>query len=350
VPSAADAVARAIAEAGGAIPFERFMALALYGEGGFYTSGSGRAGRRGDFLTSPEVGPLFGAVLARALDEWWDELGRPDPYTVVDAGAGPGTLARSVLAAGPRCSGALRYAAVEVAEAQRAMHPPGVETRPDLPPGPFDGVILANELLDNLPAALLVHDSGWREAYVVQRSDGRLAEVLGPALDPGALAGVVLPDRPPHGARLALERAAATWTRDALSRLGRGRLVVIDYAVAATAEMVRRPWREWLRTYRGHDRGGHYLDDPGDQDLTVEVALDQLVAAVGEPDWVRTQAQLLARFGIDELVEEGRRHWEQAAARPDLEAMRMRSRVREAEALCDPAGLGGFTAVSWVKV
>ena len=83
------------------------------------------AGRRGDFLTSPEVGPLFGAVLARLLDAEWDRLGRPDRFTVVDAGAGPGTLARSVLAAGPRCRDALRYVAVEVGAAQRARHPGG---------------------------------------------------------------------------------------------------------------------------------------------------------------------------------------------------------------------------------
>lgn len=350
MPSAADAVARAIAEAGGAIPFERFMALALYGDAGFYTGGAGQAGRRGDFLTSPEVGPLFGAVLARALDDWWDELGRPEPFTVVDAGAGPGTLARSVLAASPRCAQVLRYVAVEVASAQRALHPEGIESRPDLPPGPFEGVILANELLDNLPAALLVYDGGWREAYVTQRPDGRFAEVLGPTVDPAELGGVRVPARPPHGARLAVERVAQRWVTDALGRLGRGRLVVIDYAVATTAQMARQPWRQWLRTYRGHDRGGHYLDDPGGQDVTVEVALDQLIAAAGAPDWVRTQAQLLARYGIDDLVEEGRRRWLEAAARPDLEAMRMRSRVREAEALCDPDGLGAFVAVSWVKV
>ena len=77
--SAADEIRDAIAAAepvGGqrAIPFERFMDLALYGEHGFYNSG-GVAGRRGDFITSPEVGPLFGAVLARALDVWWRELG-----------------------------------------------------------------------------------------------------------------------------------------------------------------------------------------------------------------------------------------------------------------------------------
>src|SRR4029453_10345798 len=89
----------------GPIPFVDAIELALYDpEGGFYTAGGGRSGRRprGHFLTSPEVGPLFGAVVARALDEWWRELGEPDPFVVVDAGAGPGTLPRSVLAAGAR--------------------------------------------------------------------------------------------------------------------------------------------------------------------------------------------------------------------------------------------------------
>jgi len=115
----------AIAAAGGAIPFAAFMDLALYGPSGFYTApAGGRAGRRGDFLTAPEVGPLFGAVVARFLDAEWERLGRPDPFTVVDAGAGPGTLARAVLAARPACRGALTYVAVEVGARQ-----PGLPTR-----------------------------------------------------------------------------------------------------------------------------------------------------------------------------------------------------------------------------
>ena len=102
-----------------------------------------------------------------------------------------------------------------------------------------------------------------------------------------------------------------------------------------------------MRTYRGHDRGTHPLHAPGTQDITCDVAIDQL-AAVRPPDFVRTQAQFLTAHGIDALVEEGRRIWGARAARPDLEALAMRSRIREAEALGDPAGLGAFTVLEWV--
>ncbi len=104
---------------------------------------------------------------------------------------------------------------------------------------------------------------------------------------------------------------------------------------------------EWLRTFVGHERGGPPLDRPGTQDITVEVPLDQL-ARVASPDAVSSQAEFLARHGVDELVEEGRRVWDERAATGDLAAMRARSRVREAEALGDPSGLGGFSVVEWV--
>jgi SAM-dependent MidA family methyltransferase len=122
--------------------------------------------------------------------------------------------------------------------------------------------------------------------------------------------------------------------------------VVIDYS-STTAAMAARPKREWLRTYRGHDRGDHELRDPGSQDITCEVALDQL-ADVRPPDAVRTQAQWLALHGIDELVEEGRRLWREGAATGDLAALKARSRIREAEALTDPTGLGAFTVAEWL--
>ena len=78
-------------------------------------------------------------------------------------------------------------------------------------------------------------------------------------------------------------------------------------------------------------------------DITADVAVDQLP----EPDEVRTQAQFLQRWGIDDLVDEGRAAWAAAASAPTVAALAMRSRVREAEALLDPAGLGGFLALTF---
>ena len=143
------------------------------------------------------------------------------------------------------------------------------------------------------------------------------------------------------------QEQATIWVQTVRNRL-RGRLVLFDYMVPSTAELAQRPWREWLRTYVGQGRGSHYLRQPGEQDITVDVCLDQLIAVVGEPDGLRSQSQFLQRWGIDNLVAEGRRIWTEQAARPGLEAMKMRSRISEAEALLDPAGLGSFTAVEYV--
>jgi SAM-dependent MidA family methyltransferase len=363
----------------GPLPYDAFVEAALYDpDGGFY-AGGGTAGRRGDFITGPEVGPLFGAVLARAIDGWWRELGRPDPYVVVDAGAGPGTLARSVLAAQPACAPALRYVLVERSAALRARHADGhlplvpaaeafagasgggeegedehaiatagrgplVVSLPDLPAVSVTGVVLANELLDNLPFGLAVWDGGWQEARVGVEPGGAFVEVLVPPLGPLPAA---LPPTAALGARAPLQRAAAAWLRAALDLLERGRVVSIDYT-SDTAAMAARPWREWLRTYRAHERGDHPLRHPGTQDITCDVALDQL-ASVQEPDAVRFQAQFLALHGLDDLVAEGRRQWTERAGVADLAAVRARSRIREAEALTDPNGLGRFSVVEWVR-
>lgn len=359
----------------GPVPFAAFVEAALYDdEGGFYVSG-GRAGRDADFLTNPEVGPLFGAVVARALDAWWRDLGEPDAFVVVEAGAGPGALARSVLHAPPECAAALRYVLVERSATQRGLHAarlpledpvaafasvPRLDddggARLPVPPGPIvvsvpelprlDGpcVVLTNELLDNLPFGLAQRAiDGWQEV-MVGLDGGALTEVLVPlgdreAADLDRLAPAAAP-----GVRVPLPRHAAAWLRDARTLAGPGgRVVAVDYATS-TADLAARPWTDWVRTYRGHGRGGHPLTSPGTQDITCEVAVDQLGAP---PEVDRSQADWLRAHGIEALVDEGRRVWQERAAIGDLAAVRARSRITEAEALTDPAGLGAFRVLEW---
>ena len=346
--------------------------LALYhGEAGFYGRG-GHAGRGGDFITSPEVGPLFGAVLARALDAWWDELQRPDPFVVVEAGAGAGTLARTVLDARPACASALRYVLVERSavlrrrqEEQLSLEParlalgpagpddPDLGRRPiaglgplvtalaELPAGPFTGVVLANELLDNLPFRLLeLTHGGWAEVRIGEQLD----EVLVPAeADVVAEARHLVPDAQP-GARIPLQHEAQAWLRRALAALQAGRVVVLDYA-DDTASLAHRQWTTWVRTYRAHGRGGHPLEHLGEQDVTCEVAVDQLSHVRAPAD--RSQAEFLRAHGLDALVTEARDSWLARAGIGDLEALKHRSRIAEAQALSDPSGLGAFRVLEW---
>jgi len=287
--------------------FSEVMEASLYGADGFYERAGAGAGRRGDFLTAPEVGPLFSAVLLRAVDAWYDDLGRPEGFTVYDVGAGPGALGRGLDLAGSRHP----YVAVDRSAAQRARHT-GLRSLAALPDGPLVGVVVANELLDNLPADLVL--------------DGGPFDVDQPWPDVG-----LAPD----------QAQARAWVEDVLGRLT-GRLVVIDYC-STTASMAARPWPEWLRTYRGHAPGGHPLEAPGSQDITMEVAVDQLPP----PDDDTSQADWLRRWGIDDLVEEGRRIWAERAHLGDLEAVRARSRIGEAEALTDPDGMGAFRVLEW---
>jgi len=321
----------------GPLGYDQVVEIALYdGELGFYETG-GAAGRGGDFLTSPEVGPLFGAVLARAFDSCWRELGEPSSFTVVEAGAGRGVLAKAVLAAEPTCAPALRYVAVERSGALRARHPDGVESADVLPAEPFVGVILANELLDNVPFGLLERrENGWAEVRV----DEHVKEMLVPVAD--VAESRLTPDAP-VGGRIPIQRAAHAWVETALGLVLRGRVIVIDYA-DTTPSLVRRPWAEWVRTYRAHGRGTHPLADLGDQDITCEVAVDQLPAATSN----RSQAEFLRAHGIDELADEARREWEERAHIGDLQALKSRSRVHEAAALTDRVGLGAFRALEWV--
>ncbi len=339
MPSAADSITAAIEAAGGAISFEQFMSLALYGDGGFYQDG-GKAGRRGDFITSPEVGPLFGAVVARYLDHCWMALGRPEVFDVVECGAGPGTLARAIFDAQPKCLPALKYFAVEISEAQRALHPDFVESLDSFPNKEINGVVLANELLDNLPFRLFVFDGKWKEAYVAVGGGDRFIEVLRDAVEVPS----VLPSIAALGARAPIQSAVSNWLELVAKRINKGSILIFDYCSSSTSEISAAPWREWLRTYKDHGRGEHYLLNPGAQDITTQVMLDQMVQQFPAIS-VTSQKAWLVQWGIEELVEEGLQYWEEHKHAPNVQAMKMRSRKVESESLMDEKGLGTFTAI-----
>jgi SAM-dependent MidA family methyltransferase len=339
-------------------------------DGFFVRGGAGRAGR--DFVTSPEVGALFGALVARALDGFWERLEYVDPYLVVEAGAGRGQLARDVLRAQPACRAALRYVLVEQSAALRdeqgdglAVEPPGevlgpvlhgadpdepplvlpglgpvVTQLPELPAGSLTGVVVANELLDNLPFGVVERTTtGWCEVRVATDGDA-FVEVLVPARD--ALVAD-LPDGVAPGSRLPVQSGVAGWLVACAATLRRGYLVIVDYA-AEPDELAARPSAGWLRTYAAHGPAGDPLAHPGEKDITADVDLAALRRAASRAGFIvereLSQRQWLEELGVATLVDEARRTWEERGGIGDLPALAARSRVSEASALLDESGLG----------
>jgi SAM-dependent MidA family methyltransferase len=249
-------------------------------------------------------------------------------------------LARGIFDAQPKCISALKYVAVEISAAQRALHPSFVESVDVFPDRIIQGVVLVNELLDNLPFKLFVFDGEWMEAFVGLGDGGKFVEVLGAVDD----IPDVLPKTAPLGSRAPIQAAASQWLLNVSQNLSRGRVLVFDYCSESTSEIAVTPWREWLRTYKDHDRGVHYLIEPGSQDITTQVMIDQLMMTVPYLS-VTQQSEWLLTWGIDELVSEGSRYWEEHKSAPDIAAMKMRSRVNEALALTDRDGLGAFSVL-----
>lgn len=362
-------------------------------------------------------------------------------------------------------AGALRLVLVEVSPAQRAQHPahPLVTSAASVGAALLDGaaagVVVANELLDNLPFDIVQRtENGWQELLVCSDSGSSRREVAphgavphgavpqgsgpqgsGPlgvgSHDPGSKVaapsgagpesvgpegagpevagldgagpgdGFALMARPAAsglveglpdvavGARVPVQRAARRWVAEAHGVLQEGWIVAFDYG-ADTAELARRsvPAGDglaadvpaagrrsadalvadgpavgglavggrsaasttvgdlasglgWLRTHRHHDRGSSWIRDPGSCDVTADVATDQVQAEHRAE--VCTQAEFLNAHGIDRLVSEGRALWADHAGVGDLKALAARSRMREAEALLDPDGMGGFKALLW---
>jgi SAM-dependent MidA family methyltransferase len=276
--------------AGGWLSFARFMEQLLYAPGlGYYAAGARKFGAAGDFVTAPEMTGLFGAALARQIAQ----VMAASAPVVLEVGAGSGRLASDLLLALER-AGVLpeRYFILDLSadlrqrqgETIAAMAPhllSRVEWLDRLPEA-FSGIVVANELLDAMPA----HVVAWRDNGIVERGVG---------LD--ASGGFKWDERPARGALLAaaeeigtqctlppgyeseISLAARAWTAEWGHRLLKGALLLIDYGF---------PRREFYHQQRGrgtlmcHYRH-HAHPDPfyllGLQDVTVHVDFTAIIAA-----------------------------------------------------------------------
>ena len=176
------------------------------------------------------------------------------------------------------------------------------------------GVVTANELLDNLPFAVVERAGAeWLEVRVALDADQQdLIEQLVPAPERLARDAEALVPGAADGARFPIQTRATTWLRNALAHVGRGRVLVLDYA-STTPALAGRPSREWLRTYREHERGGSPLDQLGTQDITVDVCVDQLTrcAPRSRPD----ASGVPARPRVGRVGRGGPAHVERASPR-----------------------------------
>jgi SAM-dependent MidA family methyltransferase len=373
----------------GPLTVAAFMDLALYHpEFGYYARAAQRSGRAGDFFTSVDVGPLFGELLEIQLAEMYEVLrltaegaenaeppgnnsalsaasaARRQPSVVlVEAGAGNGRLSADILRAAqrrdPSFYDAIQLHLVEASAAARGAQRATLDDVADrlsasgaTLPDSFEGVLIANELLDAFPVhQVVMHEDGLREVYVVGSRESKVGsrESRVGSQEPSNTTTLTTTEGPPSTPELqayldrlglALERGwrveinlrAVAWVRDAARRLRRGFLMLIDYGHPARELYSLTHASGTLTTFSGHRSGGPeasptapaWLHRPGEQDLTAHVDFTSVQAAA-EAEGLTTIGFLDQTYFLLGLV-------------PSLRTPH--SSIRNLNTLVQPGGLG----------
>jgi len=330
----------------GAIPFARFMELALYCPVyGYYEKEGDTIGRHGDYFTSVSVGSLFGELLAFQFAQWLEwgpgqvssepvdlpgegprparaSGGPPTPahptLHLVEAGAHRGELARDILAwlreHRPALFPNLEYWILEPSPQRRrwqrerlAEFGPQVRWAVSWAElaghlrSPLHGIVFSNELLDAFPVHRFVWDAAQRqwfeygvtlagEAFAWTRMpvDQSVVHSLA-AVGPGQGSGRGLTDALPDGLVIETSPAAIQWWREAAQLLSSGKLLTLDYGFTVEERLLSGRAESTLRSYYRHGVQASVLDHPGEQDLTAHVDFSALRAA-GEDCGLRTEA------------------------------------------------------------
>ncbi|MBI5588166.1 MAG: SAM-dependent methyltransferase [Deltaproteobacteria bacterium] len=326
----------------GPLTFAEFMEVALYREvEGYYTSSQGRWGGGGDYITSLDVSPVFSSTLAKEVVEMWEVMDRPADFTLVEAGAGRGWLSKGILDTVREIRpGLFKVIKARLVEKNPHLRQPPAENitwHEDLRevPGPFQGVILTNELIDSFPVHRVVWRNGLKEIYTGY-DGGSFIDVVGPVSTVRLTEyfrdlGVELAE----GQKAEVNLASVDWIKAAGDLLEKGFVVTIDYGL---------PARELYAPERDGTLLCHYRhtlnDDPyiniGAQDITTHVDFTAF-AASGRSAGLQvtgftTQKNFLLGLGILEELKE--------PASFELEEYEKIKFNRELSRLITPGGMG----------
>jgi SAM-dependent MidA family methyltransferase len=312
----ADFLREQIAATGGQLSFAEYMHHVLYAPGlGYYSAGAAKLGVTGDFVTAPEVSPIFGAVLARQCAS---VLAQVDSPSILELGAGSGRLAVDVLRkladldALPE-----RYLILEVSadfsERQKTLLgreiPELVDrvTWVDRLPDEHRGVILANEVLDALPVERFVRRGDGIMQICVADDDGQFVarEIEAPTLLAKAVLGIEedLGERLADGYVSEVSLAAPPWIEDLAGILRHGTMFLFDYGLSRREYYAAERSDGWLRCHFRHHAHNDPFVLPGIQDLTAWVDFTA-VATVAVDNGLEvsgyvTQAHFLVGGGLD---------------------------------------------------
>ena len=314
----AEALVRGRIEERGAIPFREYMEICLTAPGlGYYTAGSGKFGPEGDFVTAPEISPLFARCVARQFES---VLGRLGGGEILELGGGTGAFAESCLDelrrrdATPR-----RYRILEpspdLRDRQRSrLGGLGVEWLDSLPEEPFDGIVFANEVADALPVERFRLSAGGPESMHVGLGPGGgfrwVARPAGPALLGHVRAVEARLGRPLGASGYESEWCPSLpgWLRAASAPLRRGLVLVFDYGYGEAEYYHPDRDRGSLACHFRHRRHDDPLVLPALQDITASVDFSALARAGDEAGLDRvgftTQAWFLIGCGLTDLVAE----------------------------------------------
>ncbi len=301
----------AIDAAGGHLSFERFMGLALYEPGlGYYASGTLKFGhfpsQGSDFVTAPELTPLFGRALARQVAQALQATGTQEVW---EFGAGSGALAASLIAALDAIGQPIaRYTIVELSselrERQRERLAAGGDRVrwADTLPERIEGVLVGNEVLDAIPVTPLVRRRGvWHERVVVRSGEGFAWGERPTALRPP----VDVPGE--HDYCTELHPQAEAFVRTLADRLARGAALLIDYGFPEAEYYHPQRHMGTLVAHRAHQVDDDVLASPGEKDITAHVNFTGIALAAQDAGLdvigYTSQGRFLINLGLIELAQ-----------------------------------------------